>query len=441
MKEFENDHWEMKARQLADAFAPAPDEAVWLNLAAALKQKKNRRGIFFWLFSVIGVAVLVSGIYLFQNHSVKVSAGNSLEQKMTDVVAADIYIQSAKNSSDKLSEAENKTENSSEVNTVSKDAMHRVPTTDATNSVEEDAIIISVPEKVIVAAKTLDTVENQNAMIEKPDEIITALTSDYIIKPINPFAFCGFNFIQPILGELPSDLILGDHYRKKDSRWMLMGSASYMNQQSVLTSTDTTQTIIKHPTNYFDGSLHLIYQIPKLKNLELNFGLGFYEMTQHYSNSVVKHDTSTGGGVYALMNNNSVSGSEFYRSAFSDFEIGIPILAGRKLSWNISSGVRAEYLMKYSSAISSGNIPAGNFAFESQFDALQFNAAGEKYPLNRLYVKAMLNTSLRFSLSKHFALQSGINSSYAITDRYKKSSSLHQRDLNLGLNAGVLFRF
>ena len=61
MKEFDKDNWELKARQLADAFQPKPDDSVWLNVEAALKPKKNRRGIFFWLFSFIGVAGVVCG--------------------------------------------------------------------------------------------------------------------------------------------------------------------------------------------------------------------------------------------------------------------------------------------------------------------------------------------------------------------------------------------
>ena len=221
---------------------------------------------------------------------------------------------------------------------------------------------------------------------------------------------------------------------------MLLATASYMKQHSVLKSNDTNQTFEKQNANYYDGSLHLIHQFPKARNLELSFGLGFYELNQNYITSkeqtVSVFDTTSGNPQISTDKYTDFStGSEFSRNAFVDFGIGIPIIASRNFSWNISTGIRTEYLIKYTST--SGGVIPNNFA-NLGINYLESISSNEQ---NRIYLKGMLNTSVRYSLSRHLAIQSGINSGYSLTDRYNKSSSLQQRDLNFGLNAGLLYRF
>ncbi len=430
MKEFEKDNWDLKARQLADAFQPTPDAAVWLNVEAALKPKKNRRGIFFWLFSFVGVAGVVYGgvtLYLLNAGDQYQSLNKQSENFKVETVVAN------NNSSEVVKSVPTVTQQKSEQVAAIKSTTENSPL-----NIQERKIIPSKKQSEIFELKT---VVKNNELEEILDFIVTDVADLNIIKPLNPFAFCGLNFKEEEWRTLPPDIILNKHSGKKNSRWMLFASTSYMKQHSVLKSNDTIQTFEKQNANYFDGSLHLIYQFPKAKNLELNFGLGFYELNQNYSSSKVKtimeFDTTSSGIPFISMDKftDLATGSEFSRNVFFDFGSGIPIVACRNICWNISTGIRTEYLRKYSST-SGASIPS-NFALNSLFSLEDISTKEQ----NRFYLKALLNTSVRYSFSKHFSIQSGINSSYAITDRYKKSSTLHQRDVNYGLNAGLIYRF
>ncbi len=429
MKEFEKDNWELKARQLADAFQPKPDDSVWLNVEAALKPKKNRRGIFFWLFSFVGVAGVVYGgvmLYLLNTGDQYQSLNKQAEKSKVETVVAN------SNSSEVVKSVPTVTEQKSEQVAAIKSTTENSPL-----SAQERKIISSKKQTEIIELKT---VVKNNELEEKPDLIITESNELNIIEPINPFVLCGLNFKESEWRTLPPGIILNKHSGKKDSRWMLLATASYMKQHSVLKSNDTNQTFEKQNANYYDGSLHLIHQFPKARNLELSFGLGFYELNQNYITSkeqtVSVFDTTSGNPQISTDKYTDFStGSEFSRNAFVDFGIGIPIIASRNFSWNISTGIRTEYLIKYTST--SGGVIPNNFA-NLGINYLESISSNEQ---NRIYLKGMLNTSVRYSLSRHLAIQSGINSGYSLTDRYNKSSSLQQRDLNFGLNAGLLYRF
>lgn len=429
MKEFDKDNWELKARQLADAFQPKPDDSVWLNVEAALKPKKNRRGIFFWLFSFIGVAGVVCGgvtLYLLNTGDQYQGLNKQAENSKIETVVAN------NNSSEVVKSVPTVTEQKSEQVAAIKSTTENSPL-----NTQERKVIPSKKQSEIIELKT---VVKNNELEEKPDLIITESNELNIIEPINPFVFCGLNFKESEWRTLPPDIILNKHSGKKDSRWMLLASVSYMKQHSVLKSNDTNQTFEKQNANYYDGSLHLIHQFPKARNLELSFGLGFYELNQNYNTrkeqTVSVFDTTSGNPLISTDKYTDYStGSEFSRNAFVDFGIGIPIIASRNFSWNISTGIRTEYLIKYTST--SGGVIPNNFA-NLGINYLESISSNEQ---NRIYLKGILNTSIRYSLSRHLAIQSGFSSSYSLTDRYNKSSSIHQRDFNFGLNAGVLYRF
>jgi len=429
MKEFDNDNWELKARQLADAFQPKPDDSVWLNVEAALKPKKNRRGIFFWLFSFVGVAGVVYGgvmLYLLNTGDQYQALNKQAENLKVETVVVN------NNSAAVVKSVPTVTEQKSEQVAAIKSSTENSPL-----NYQEQKIIPSKKQSEIIELKT---VVKNNELEEKPDLIITESNELNIIEPKNPFVFCGLNFKESEWRTLPPGIILNKHSNKKDLRWMLFASGSYMNQYSSLKSSGTSQTFQKQNANHIAGCLHLIYQLPKAKNLELSVGLGFYELNQKYISvqriAIAVFDTPSGIPITSVeMFQEYSKGSEFSRNSFIDFGIGIPIVASRNFSWNISTGIRTEYLMKYTST--SGGVIPNNFA-NLGINNLESISSNEQ---NRIYLKGMLNTSVRYSLSRHLAIQSGFNSSYSLTDRYNKSSSIHQRDLNFGLNAGLLYRF
>ncbi len=429
MKEFENDNWELKARQLADAFQPTPDKSVWLNVEDALKQKKNHRVLFFWLFSIVGVAVVVYGgvtLYL-------LNAGDQYETLNKQVEKSKVETVAVNNNSSEV------------VKTVPAVPAQKTEQVAAVKTITENFPLKNEQRKVIPLNKQaeiveLKTVVKKNELEEKPDIIVNEKTAVLFPMAPKPLQACSFAFRDAPVISFPSADILSSNYRGKKRRISLLISSSYLMQHSILNSTDTLQSFQKQNANYIDGSLQLIYQFPKAKNLELNFGLGFYELNQNYTSSKVEtvsvFDTTSGIPlVSADKFTDYTTGSEFSRNTFVDFGIGIPIIACKNFSWNISTGIRTEYLMRYSA--SSGATIPNTFA-NLGVQNMESISSNE---LNRFYVKGMLITSIRYSLSKHFALQSGINSSYAITEGYKKSSSLHQRDLNFGVNAGVIYRF
>ncbi len=423
MKEFENDNWELKARQLADAFQPTPDDSVWLNVEATLKQKK-RRGFFFLLFSAIGVAGLVYGgvtLYLLNAGDKYASFQNNVEGKVESTTQKNISI-----------------EIKSPSVTVAENSVFEKAQVTASNKLANKEKGVS---KNISSSTNLNTVINENQSMGIPEVIVSEPSLNTSVANLKalPLLFSSLNFSENISSPDKISVSQTD-YVNKIHRWMLLASTSYMNQHSVLQSIDSFKTFQKQDANYFDGSLNLIYQFPKAKNLELNFGIGFYEMSQNYAESkylvFTTYDTTTGAPL-ALHDKliDTESGSEFFRNGYLDFGIGLPIISGKKFSWNLNSGVRTEYLLKYSTTSSIATVPNTFSNAVYSIEAISQNT------VNRIYLKGILNSSLRYSLSQKLGLQTGINSSYSLTDRYKKSGSLHQHDLNYGINLGLLYRF
>ena len=429
MKEFENNNWELKARQLADAFQPTPDNSVWLNVEVALNQNRNKKGFLFWIYSVVGCLIILGGIYFLYNdlkldsltflHGNKIS-NVKLNDRPSKHLSREAPLGVNQTTETKISKVLNPGEEKKILSSEKNEKLrHDIK---VTHSSEENSEL-----------KVEDAAAASYQLIPSSDKAENLIIKDSI-KTINEIPFCSFVFkVDPTLHL--TQLIVKNHFPDKQSRWMLMAATSYMHQDSYLKNSDSLQSFFKLPSTYFDGSLNLIYTIPKLHNLEFDLGAGYYDLTQKFSNTVFIKDTSTGYTI-ALSQAKAIVGSEYFKSVFFDFQVGIPLLSFPKLNWNISSGLRTEYLMKYSG---SSTVYQPHYIGNSNLDALEAIQPG--VTLNRFYLKARLNSSIRYSLSKHFALQSGFSSMYAITDRYVKSSSLHQHDLNLGMNAAVLYRF
>ena len=448
MKEFENDNWVIKVKHLADAFQPQPDKAVWLNVEAAIAGRKKRKGFFLFLYSLTGVAIICVGVIILKSTTV-------ISQKdVSQSVFVQNEIKNAKVISDPsvvknsnaitISSRVDKTEfnNTEKIISVTNAANHNnekaINHSNSNSNIHNNGTLITDSSEI----NNLKTIIKENEYAEAPDMIVAEEMNAIMPMPLKPVQACSFAFRDEPAIVPVKELIVLDYINEKKNKWSIMIASSTLIQQSDLINTDTVQYIEKLPTHYFDGSVHLICQIPKWQNLELNIGAGFYEMNQRYSLEKILPPTNTVIGNPALqgVSKSYSEGSEFCRSAFMDFQLSLPVFYTNKFTWNISSGISAEYLMKQSA----DNSGVGVLQFSGQFSN-HILAAEDLYPnanieLNRVYLKALLCTNVRFSLSKHFSLQSGIETKYAITDRYKKSSTLQQRDLNYGLNAGLIYK-
>ncbi len=445
MKEFEKDNWEMKVKHLADAFQPQPDKAAWLNVEAAIADKKRKKFLLI-LFYVIGFAILIVSGFVFKSYNTV----NDYSTSATNVSANVLGIEknnSEKNSINNISintpeivkVADKSNKKNSETNNVVNATSKK---SDATSSATKNVVLKSISVTNTPAISQINTIEKQNEFTEKPDELAAHEINVIIPMPPPPLQACSFAFRDE--PKRLTDLPIGwlDYVTDKKSIWSVMIGSSTIIQQSKLNNIDTIQSIEKLPTHYFDGSIHLIYQHPKWKSLELNFSAGFYEMTQQYTlEKILPPNSTITGTTLALNSPKSYSqGSEFYRTGFLNFQLAFDMYSSKRFSWNVSMGIQSEYLLNHSA----DNSTVGLLLFGNQFSNAY--AAEDLYPnmnseLNRIYLKAMVSSSLRYSLSDHFALQSGIVTKYAITDRYKKSSTLRQRDFNLGLNAGLIYKF